>query len=490
MTLRNLGFRRPEGPWVGGAAPAFVPIQCVMARALWLVMIVVAGCSSGGGAETPDADGASDAAIPPVDGANPGTSSPDAAGPGPAVDARGAGTPGDAGGGTLDDAAAREAFFRNDVVHRVEITVDTAAWAAFMELHRSFGLKPMNVWFKADFQIDGTTTLRDVGFHSFGWGSRDLNKDKPNLSLDIDHNVAGQSLHGIKRIRIKNNGQDQSGLRQALIYQAMREDHLLAPRSTFAELTVNGQPYGYYFVEETFTEGFVRERTGNSNGAAYEAVGCQGLVSPMEGGCDKMPIWFTRPFNETVGEGEDLVALCQVMNGPPEQFLSGLAPLIIVSEWIDQVAIDTALAGDLDGFSVTGSNFRLYHDTSMNKLRLLVLGPDNTFVPEMLPAPSFTQPEPDVGCVGENPQFRDIFLEKLMATPEGQALYQQAVRRLRTSVFTEATVNQRVDAWWSVVGPHAVADPLTAAWADVNESKDTIKQFVSRRWPALQQAGY
>jgi hypothetical protein len=279
-------------------------------------------------------------------------------------------------------------------------------------------------------------------------------------------------------------------LRQALLYQAMRDSKLMAPRSTFADLVVNGQPYGYYFVEEAFTDGFVRERTGNDDGAAYEAVGCQGLVAPAEGGCDRMADWFTRPFNSAAGAGEDLAALCRVMNGPPEQFLAGLAPLIIVSEWIDQVAIDTALAGDMDGFSTTGSNFRLYHDTALDKLRLVVLGPDNTFVPETLPQPDFGKPEPDPGCLGDNPQFRDIFLEKLVATPQGLALYQQAVRKLRTGALAAAAVDQRVDAWWALVGPHALADPLKAAWADVIESQQSIKEFVSRRWPALESAGF
>jgi CotH kinase protein len=459
---------------------------------LCIVLVLLAACEDSG-------DGLPMAGIDGGGGQVDGAVSKDTEGQGGArpADAGASGAPDlestvDAAGGQADEIAARTDFFRNEIVHRIEIIVDPAMWQAFMEVHRSFAPKPMNTWFRAEFRIDGTP-LRDVAFHSFGWGSRDYNKDKPNLSIDLDRFAPGQSLRGIERIRIKNNGQDMSGLRQAILYQAMRESNLMAPRSTYADLFVNGEPYGYYFVEESFTEGFVRERTGNGNGAAYEPAGCQGLLSPAEGGCDKMADWFTRPFNSMVGAGEDLAALCRAMNGPPEQLLSALAPLIIVSEWIDQLAIDTALAGDRDGFSVTGSNFRLYHDTSLDKLRLVVLGPDDTFLPEHLPGPSFMRPEPGEGCRDANPQFRDIFLEKLVATPEGLALYQQAVRKLRTGVLAASTVKQRVDALWAIVGTRALNDPRLASWADMNDvldSKETIKQFVDARWPALEQAGF
>ena len=81
----------------------------------------------------------------------------------------------------------------------------------------------------------------------------------------------------------------------------------MAPRSTYAELIVNNEAYGLYSVEESFTSSFVRERTGNDNGAAYEAIDCQGFVAPL-GGCAALIEDFTRPFNPTAGAGEDLAA--------------------------------------------------------------------------------------------------------------------------------------------------------------------------------------
>jgi hypothetical protein len=398
--------------------------------------------------------------------------------------------------GAAPDAAAsmptnpaRVDFFRPDVIHQIALTIDPARWDVYLRRHRSFPLPPGDKWFAGDFVIDGTP-LRNVGFHGFGWGSRFENANKPNLSIDIDRNVPGQSLRGIERMRLKNNGQDVSALRQTLLYQAMRESNLMAPRSTYAELTVNGRSYGFYFVEEAFSHGFLRERTGSEDGATYEPTGCQGFVSPAAGGCERIGDHFDRPFNPMAGLGEDLVALCRVMNGPADQFLGAVASLIPLSEWIDQLAIDSALAGNLDGFSASGGNFRLYHDTRADRLRLVILGPDDTFEPEALPGPSFRAPEPHESCRAKNPQYRDIFLEKLTATAEGLTLYRNAVRRLRTGLLSAETIERRVNELWAVIGARVKSDPMLNPDDDPEHSKDEILEYVRRRWPALQGAGF
>ena len=412
--------------------------------------------------------------------------------PGPPVVSPDAGAAADAPAATAPPSPANPArldFFRPEVIHQIAVTIDPARWDAYLRRHRSFPQPPGDKWFAGDFVIDGTP-LPNVGFHGFGWGSRFENANKPNLSIDIDRNVPGQSLRGIERMRLKNNGQDVSALRQTVLYQAMRESNLMAPRSTYAELTVNGRSYGFYFVEEAFSHGFLRERTGSEDGAAYEPAGCQGFVSPAAGGCDRIGEHFDRPFNPTAGLGEDLVALCRVMNGPADQFLGAVTSLIPLAEWIDQVAIDTALAGNRDGFSASAGNFRLYHDTRADRLRLVILGPDDTFEPGALPGPSFQAPEPHESCRAKNPQYRDIFLEKLTATPEGLALYRNAVRRLRTGVLSPETVERRVNELWAAIGPRVESDPMLDPGDDPERSKNEILEYVRRRWQALQDAGF
>ncbi len=404
------------------------------------------------------------------------------------------GSPGGAGGVSgepLEMEPAGElgptSFFRLDRVHRIEITMAPEMWKAFMADHTHYGLRPEPRWFTADFKIDGTV-LPSVAFHTFGFGSRLEQKAKPNLSLDLNRNVKGQNLRGITRMRIKNNGQDITGLRQALIYRAMREANVMAPRSTFTDIFVNGEWYGFYSIEEAFNKSFVRERTGNDDGPAYEADGCQGLVAPADG-CENIKGAYTRDFNPMVGNGETLGALCTAVNGPAEGFMARADTQMILREWVDQIAIDNAFAGDRDGYSTSGGNFRTYYDTKLQKTRMVILGPDDTFVRENYLMPHFLKPEPKTGCTDHNPAFRDIVLEKLTATPEGLAYYKDAVRKLRTGVMNADRMKRTVDKLWSIFGARIRADRRNVQYVDPERSKDEIKQYIDLRWAALEAAG-
>jgi hypothetical protein len=264
----------------------------------------------------------------------------------------------------------------------------------------------------------------------------------------------------------------------------------MAPRATFATLLVNGEAWGFYTVEEQFNKDFVRERTGNDDGTAYEATDCHGFVAAPDTGCDRILGSFDREFNPNLGQGEDLVELCKAMNAPPDQFLSAVGAVAHLPDWIGQLAIDTALAGDNDGYSTAGSNFRLYRDTVLGKFRLVILGPDDTFAVLRLPEPDPLRPKPNSRCLLD-PLFpyRDIFLERLIATPAGLAMYQQAVRALRTGPMEANKLKRRVDELWALVGSQVTADTRVAPHMDPGERLLQIKRYIDQRWPALEQAG-
>jgi hypothetical protein len=376
-------------------------------------------------------------------------------------------------------------FFQIDAVHQIDIIVPEAEWAKVVQENMNLDQAP--TWHEANFRIDGVMASR-VGFKTFGYGSRAENPAKPNLNLDFNRNVLGQSFDGIGKMRMKNNGQDASALRQAITYEAMRAVDLMAPRSTYAELSVNGQPFGFYFVEESFTKAFVKERTGNDDGASYEADDCQGFVPPVNGGCPALHQRYLRSFNELAGTGDDLTMVCSVMNGLPTDFIAGASAVIKLDEWVRAIAADTALAGDYDGFSTNGANFRLYHDTTLNRLRLVILGPDTTYDPSFYPDPAM--PKPDDNCTIDNPTYHDVFLEKLLGTPEGLAMYRQAVQALRQGAMAPATLKARVDALWAVIGPHAKSDLHLAPGADPEASKEKIKTYLDLRDADLTAKGF
>jgi hypothetical protein len=283
-----------------------------------------------------------------------------------------------------------------------------------------------------------------------------------------------------------NNGQDVSGLRQPLTYEAMRGAGLWAPRTSYATLTVNKEAYGFYLLEESFTKAFVHERSGDDSGAAYEAGNCQGFVAPRTG-CQSLPDFYPRPFNPMAGAGEELSAICAVLSKPADQVLGGLSAYLDVGEWARALAADLAIAGDYDGFSTNGSNFRLYHDTRAGRLRLIIYGPDTTYDPENLPRPDPLAPAPEVGCSGTG--YRDVFLEKLTGTAAGLEIYQKEVRALRQGLMSPAVIKARADALWRAIGPLVLADPRRPPEIDPEVSRRTIDTYMTRRVAQLVSAG-
>ena len=398
-------------------------------------------------------------------------------------------TPTDAGASAKDGPPAEpttDEFFRIDAIHRIDLTADAAEWQRFLAEHKDPDATP--TWHQADLRVDGTP-LKQVAFKTFGYGSREAAPDKPNLNIDFEKNIDGQSYAGLSRFRVKNNGQDPSALHQVVTYEALRANGLWAPRTTFAQLYVNGQEYGFYTVEESFGKSFVRARGAMDTGAAYEAGDCHGFM-PVNGSCDNLVDQYNAAFNSaTTSTGEELVAICNALAKPADKVLTALNPILDIHEWARAIAADLAIAGDNDGFSTAASNFRLYHDPKTNKLRLIIMGPDDTYIPDWLPDPDPKKPQPADYCKDRNPGFHDVFLEQLLATAEGLAIYRDEVQALRKGAMSAARIKERVNAIWGVTKGPVLADPKLAKDADPEGIKDGMIEFIDRRVVHLEAAG-
>jgi hypothetical protein len=157
---------------------------------------------------------------------------------------------------------------------------------------------------------------------------------------------------------------------------------------------------------------------------------------------------------------------------------------------VTAVAADTAVAGNYDGFSTNANNYRMYHDATTNKMHIYMFGPDVTFDPDYLPLPDPLHPAPGDDCKMRNPSYRDIFLEKLLATPAGADMYKQAVKKLRAGVMAPAATKARVDAIWALIGDRVKAEKRPALDQPAPEiSKERIKAYVDMRDSALAAAG-
>src|SRR3954453_18706019 len=90
-------------------------------------------------------------------------------------------------------------FFDNSVVQEIRLTVKDSDWKTLRDNYLD------STYYPSDFAWNGTS-ISQIGIKSRGSGSR--SPEKPNLTLNFDKYVSGQSFLGLSSVTLKANNQD------------------------------------------------------------------------------------------------------------------------------------------------------------------------------------------------------------------------------------------------------------------------------------------
>ncbi|MEZ4241717.1 MAG: CotH kinase family protein [Myxococcota bacterium] len=97
-----------------------------------------------------------------------------------------------------------------------------------------------------------------MGLKLKGSASYQQMSGKPAFILDFNEWVEGTKFRDLKAIKLHNGVVlDPTRNRDHLSYQLAREAGLMAPRVGWAEVTVNGNPYGLYIIVEKHDDPFI-----------------------------------------------------------------------------------------------------------------------------------------------------------------------------------------------------------------------------------------
>ena len=96
--------------------------------------------------------------------------------------------------------------------------------------------------------LDGTTALDSVGIRLKGNSSMMHPGDKKPFKVDFNRFIGGQSYDLLKKLNFNNGFKDPTFVREKIFYDVCEAAGILAPRATFAEVTFNGAPWGFYTV--------------------------------------------------------------------------------------------------------------------------------------------------------------------------------------------------------------------------------------------------
>jgi len=314
----------------------------------------------------------------------------------------------------------------------------------------------------ATLRMDGRT-YRDVGVNFRGNNSFTAVpaglKRPLSLSMDSVHN---QQLLGHTSLNLLNANQDPTFLRSVLFLDVAR-DYIPALKANFMRVVINGESWGIYVNQQTFSPQFVREMfktdagmrwksPNNSTGGGFGYLGDDVALYRR---------WYEMKGKDNLGAWASLMRATKVLDTTPvDQLERALASVMDVDEVLRYLALDITLVNN-DGYWRDGSDFNVYLD---GKGRFLLTLHDANEGFRAGGRGGASQPDPLAATDDPNKALR----RKLLAVPS-----------LRTQYLRY--VGDIADKWldWTRLGPVAAGyEKLIAADVERDTRKlDTSDAF-------------
>lgn len=150
----------------------------------------------------------------------------------------------------------------------LQIIADEAAWATMLENATAEEYIPATV------VIDGlkieNVGIRPKGNSSLSMVAMDDATDRFSFKIKFDAYVKGQTWLGLDRLVVNNMQGDASYLKEYLSYDIMDYIGVDAPLYTFANLSLNGESWGFYLAVESLEESYAKRTYGNAYGNLYK----------------------------------------------------------------------------------------------------------------------------------------------------------------------------------------------------------------------------
>ncbi len=156
-------------------------------------------------------------------------------------------------------------LFDPDRVHTIDIEMDD--WDSFLEGCADEEYADCTVVIDGEayrnvaLRAKGNTSLTSV--QSYG-------NDRYSFKIEFDHYDDGGNYYGLDKLCLNNIIQDNTYMKDYLVYRMMREFGADAPLCSFSYITVNGEDWGLYLAVEGVEESFLQRTYGSDYGQLYK----------------------------------------------------------------------------------------------------------------------------------------------------------------------------------------------------------------------------
>ena len=384
-----------------------------------------------------------------------------------------------------DDSLGAVGALESGAVHTIELTVDPGDFAAMLETYTASGEK---AWIEATIAIDGVTYER-VGIRLKGNSSlRSLARTSPTSIapeslpwlVKLDKYIDGQDHDGLNELVVRSNSSATS-INEAVALELLDLAGLASQDAIAAAFSVNQSSPVLRLVIESPDNDWMSEELGE-DGALYKA---ESTGDWSYRGDD--PAAYTNVFDQEAGsKNADLTPLIEfldfVNNSDDATFKTQLGQHLDIDSFTTYLAMQELLNNfdDIDG---PGNNSYLYYDTGTQKFTVVPWDYNLAFGaspagaggaggarnqnPTNAAGPAVGGAAAGAVGAGAGPRGRaNVLVQRFLAVPEWQALYQKRQADLRAELFSSGVAASVVEQWKAIVS----SSNLVAAATVTNEA--------------------
>ena len=156
-------------------------------------------------------------------------------------------------------------LFDTSLVHHLDIVMDD--WEEFCanaqnEEYTACSVVIDNESYKnVAIRAKGNTSLTQVAAYG---------NDRYSFKIEFDHYDSSKTYHGLDKLCLNNIIQDNTYMKDYLVYQMMGKTGAASPLCSYVYITVNGEDWGLYLAVEGVEEAFLQRNYGSDYGELYK----------------------------------------------------------------------------------------------------------------------------------------------------------------------------------------------------------------------------
>ncbi len=371
-------------------------------------------------------------------------------------------------------------LFSGDAPLSVEIIVDEEDWDGMLENARQEAYIPCEII------LNGKSVrwagIRPKGNSSLNMVLSDEESDRFSFKIEFDHYIEGQTFLGLDKLALNNVLGDAAYMKEYLSYALMEEMGVPTPLFQYAEIRVNGAPWGFYLAVEALEDAFTDRVYGEEHGILYKPEKTGGFggeigkepsqasapfgVNQKTGGSsnngadlayiDDNPGSYSAIFDNAIGDVTESDQLRLILTLKNISLGTGLESSINLEETLAYFAVNTALV-NLDSYqSNMCHNYYLYEEAGM--ISILPWDYNLSFagfeVNDTKSAVNFPIDTPVSGVsLSERP-----LLAPLLANPTTLEIYHRYLEKI-AEYFESGRFSESVDALDALIGDTVKDDP-------------------------------